>query len=113
MSDMKTKRIESGEVFPPDWFGCLWDDIRAGILRGDGRTCRVNRTPEGTTITVLRQPQSVGGGGGAGGDAVAGALTVGPSGGYGSATFQAAVIATNGTWAATGATSSVIVPILL
>lgn len=60
-NDMKTKRLESGEIIPAGWFGDFWDDVRSKTLYGDMKTCRVNRTPEGTTITVLRQPQSVGG----------------------------------------------------
>lgn len=63
--DMKTKRLESGELIPAGYFGNLWDDIRSKTLRGDGKTCRVNRTPEGTTISIIRQPQNSGGGGGA------------------------------------------------
>lgn len=56
MSDMKTKRLESGEVIPPGYFGELWDDINARTLSGDSKTVRVTRTPNGTTISAIPAP---------------------------------------------------------
>lgn len=60
---MKTMRPESEAPIPPDFFGELWDDIKSCELRGDQKTCLVRKTPNGTTITVLRPPPASAGGG--------------------------------------------------
>ena len=61
---MKTQRPVSGETIPDGWCGELWDDVHACELSG-GTGVRVNRTPNGTTVSALRN--SSGGSGGSGG----------------------------------------------
>jgi hypothetical protein len=53
--------------------------------RGDGVTIL---TQDGGTLRARQSPASAPGSAGGGGDAAAGVLTVGPSGGYGAATWQ-------------------------
>ena len=58
---MKTQRPVSGETIPDGWFGDFWDDVHACELSG-GPGVRVNRSPNGTTVSALRN--SSGGSGG-------------------------------------------------
>ena len=97
---MKTQRPVSGETVPAGWFGDLWDDVRACELSG-GPGVRVNRTPNGTTVSALRN--SSGG---------AGVLVSGPSNGYGPAVWKAIKVNADGTWTATGEEVPVVVPLL-
>ena len=59
---MKTQRPVSGETIPDGWFGELWDDVHACELSG-GPGVRVNRTPNGTTVSALRNSSGGSGGG--------------------------------------------------
>ena len=59
---MKTQRPVSGEQIPAGWFGDFWDDVHACELSG-GPGVRVNRTPNGTTVTAIPGPSGGSGGG--------------------------------------------------
>lgn len=59
---MKTQRPVSGETIPDGWFGDFWDDVHACELSG-GPGVRVNRTPNGTTVSALRNSSGGSGGG--------------------------------------------------
>ena len=56
---MKTQRPVSGEQIPAGWFGDFWDDVHACELSG-GPGVRVNRTPNGTTVTAFPSPAGEG-----------------------------------------------------
>lgn len=58
---MKTQRPVSGETIPDGWFGELWDDVHACELSG-GPGVRVNRTPDGTTVSAITVPAGGSGG---------------------------------------------------
>lgn len=47
-------RPQTGQKIPADFFGQLYDLVVSNLVRGDGRTISVNRTPTGTTITAIR-----------------------------------------------------------
>lgn len=61
MDNMTAERPESGVDIPAGWHERLWNDVRARTLRGDKKTVRVNRTPNGTTIAAVQRPPSPGG----------------------------------------------------
>ena len=105
---MKTQRPVSGEQIPAGWFGDFWDDVHACELSG-GSGVRVNRTPNGTTVSALRNSS---GGGGGSGEIALGVLVSGPSNGYGPAVWKAIKVNADGTWTATGEEVPVVVPLL-
>lgn len=82
----------------------------AGI-HGDGVNITVSEAL-GFCIELVAPPPTPAAAPGDEGGAEIGALTVGPSGGYGSATFQAVTVATDGTWTVTGAAAAVLAPLL-
>jgi len=81
-----------------------------GNLHGDNITIAVDEAL-GWCIRVLDQPTPAAAPGDEGG-AEAGVMTAGPSGGYGSATFQSITVAADGTWTATGTATTGLVPLL-
>lgn len=62
---MKTTRPRSGDPVPVGWFGDFWDDVRACKISG-GPGIRVTRSPNGTTVSAIRQPSGGSAGGSAG-----------------------------------------------
>lgn len=110
MDDMTAERPESGVDIPAGWHERLWNDVRARTLRGDKKTVRVNRTPNGTTIAAVQRPVQRLVSAGEGADV--GVLVSGPSGGYGPAVWRKIKINPNGTWAVDDAAPEVPVIVL-
>lgn len=57
--------LKQGDPINRRWFNDLIGFCNSLVLRGDGRTTRVNRTASGTTVSTIPQPVTAGGGGGA------------------------------------------------
>lgn len=107
-------KIEVGEVLFDvivPRFNAVVDAVNelAGI-HGDNITVTVDEAL-GWCICALDQPTPPGGASGDS-DVALGVLSIGPSGGYGGATWQPITVAGDGTWTASGTAVAVIVPLL-
>lgn len=58
--------LKQGDPINRKWFNDLIGFCNSLVLRGDGRTTRVNRTASGTTVSTIPQPVAAGGSGGGG-----------------------------------------------
>ena len=112
----RLNKIDNGEIFGDvivPRFNAVVDAVNAiGEIHGDNVNITVNEAL-GFCVEWIAPPPTPAAAPGDEGGAEAGVMTAGPSGGYGSATFQSITVAADGTWTATGTAVTVLVPLLL